>query len=140
MSAAIPAVFPPVAIDGRSYMDGGVVNNTPISHAIDLGADVIWVLTTGYACDLDAPPRGALAMALHALTLTVNQRLAVDIERYESMVDLRVAPPLCPIRTSPADFSNGADLIDRAHDSTSTWLHRRHRTVGQAELLTPHRH
>lgn len=139
-SAAIPAVFPPVSIDGRSYMDGGVVNNTPISHAIALGADVIWVLSTGYACDLDAPPRGALAMALHALTLTVNQRLAVDIERYEPTTDLRVAPPLCPVRMSPADFSNGAELIERAFASTSTWLTAHHRTRGQAELLAPHRH
>ena len=49
-SAAIPAVFPPVRIDGRDYMDGGVVNNTPISHAVKLGADQIWVLSTGYAC------------------------------------------------------------------------------------------
>lgn len=139
-SASIPGVFPPVTIDGRAHMDGGVVNNTPISHAIDLGADVVWVLSTGYACDLDSPPRGALAMALHALTLTVNQRLAVDIERYESMVDLRVAPPLCPIRTTPADFGHGAELIDRARESTSTWLNQRHRTVGQADLLAPHRH
>ena len=78
-SAAIPAVFPPVRIDGRDYVDGGVVNNTPISHAVALGAEVVWVLSTGYACALREPPRGALGMALHALTLTVNQRLAVDV-------------------------------------------------------------
>ena len=38
-SAAIPAVFPPVSIDGRDLIDGGVVNNTPLSHALALGAD-----------------------------------------------------------------------------------------------------
>lgn len=139
-SAAIPGVFPPVHIDGRDYIDGGVVNNTPISHAVTLGADTVWVLSTGYACALTQPPRGALGMALHALTLTVNQRLAVDVEHYERTVDLRVVPPLCPIRTSPADFGNGADLIERAHAATGDWLTSRHQTTGQAALLGPHRH
>src|SRR4051812_5680621 len=37
-SAAIPAVFPLVHIDGRDLIDGGVVNNTRISHAVALGA------------------------------------------------------------------------------------------------------
>jgi NTE family protein len=36
-SAAIPAVFPPVVVDGRALMDG-VSDNTPISHAVALGA------------------------------------------------------------------------------------------------------
>jgi NTE family protein len=63
-SAAIPAVFPPVTVDGRGLIDGGVVNNTPLSHAVALGADVIWVLPTGYSCALPESPKGALAMAL----------------------------------------------------------------------------
>ncbi len=137
-SAAIPAVFPPVTIDGRDQIDGGVVNNTPISHACALGADTVWVLSTGYACALDESPMGALAMALHALSLTVNQRLAVDVARFESVVDLRVVPPLCPIRTSPADFSQSAELIERAHEATADWLTSDPLLVGQAELLQPH--
>ena len=64
--------------------------------------------------------RRALGMALHALTQTVNQRLAIDVERYEPTVGLRVVPPLCPIRTSPSDFSGGSDLIDRAHTATGS--------------------
>lgn len=139
-SAAIPAVFPPVRVDGRDLIDGGVVNNTPISHAVALGADTVWVLSTGYSCALPHPPRGALAMALHSLTLVVNQRLAVDIERFEPVVDLRVVPPLCPIRVTPSDFSQSAQLIERGHDSTAEWLRSRHAHTGQAVLLEPHRH
>jgi NTE family protein len=139
-SAAIPAVFPPVTIDGRDLIDGGVVNNTPLSHAVALGADVTWVLPTGYSCALPASPKGALAMALHGLTLTVNQRLAVDVARFEGSVDLRVIPPLCPVRVSPADFSQSAELIERSHDATRAWLSTRHPVTGQAALLELHRH
>lgn len=139
-SAAIPAVFPPVNIDGRELMDGGVVNNTPLSHAVALGADLIWVLPTGYPCALPKAPRGALAMAIHALTLAINQRLALDVARYEKSVDLRVVPPLCPLGVSPIDFSHTARLIERSHDSTREWLASSRPTVGQADLLAPHRH
>jgi NTE family protein len=139
-SASIPAVFPPVTINGRELVDGGLINNTPISHAIALGATRIWVLTTGYACSLTEPPRGALAVALHALALTINQRLAVDVARYEHEVDLRVLPPLCPMQTSPSDFSNAADLIDRSYAQSVRWLDDHHEIASQAALLHPHPH
>ena len=51
-SAAIPGVLPPVEWDGRLLIDGGVVNHTPISHAISLGAQQIYVLPTGAPCTL----------------------------------------------------------------------------------------
>lgn len=138
-STAIPAILPPVNINGRDLMDGGVVNNTPLSHAVALGADTVYVLPTGYACDLSASPRGVMGMALHALTLAINQRLAFDIARLERAIDLRVVPPLCPVHISPIDFSHGSLLINQAHRETSRWLAQPPAT-GQAVLLAPHRH
>lgn len=67
-SAAIPSVFAPVAWEDRTLMDGGVANNKPISHAVQLGAREIYVLPSGHACALEQPPSSALGMALHALT------------------------------------------------------------------------
>jgi NTE family protein len=139
-SAAIPAVFAPVTIDGLPYMDGGVVNNTPISHAVEAGADVVWVLSAGYACALTQPPKGALAMGLHALTLLLHQQLIVDVEKYEGEVELRVLPPLCPLQVSPADFSRSGELIREAHDAARRWLAEDHAPVGQAEFMGLHRH
>lgn len=139
-SASIPAVFPPVKVDGRYLMDGGVVENTPISRAVELGADQIWVVPTGYACALTEPPTGALAMALHGLLLMINQRLGADVLTYESQVDLRVVPPPCPIRTSPADFSRSAELIERGYNSAVAWLDGNAPDLGAAALLGPHGH
>ncbi|WP_135451562.1 patatin-like phospholipase family protein [Mycobacterium sp. DL99] len=138
-SAAIPGVLPPVRIDGRDLFDGGVVNNTPLSHAVALGADTVWVLPTGYSCAMPESPRGALAIGMQALTLAINQRLASDIERFEGIVDIRVVPPLCPVRISPIDFSHSAELVRRAHDSTREWLSKDRVSAGQAALLEPHR-
>src|SRR3954462_7472118 len=45
-SASIPGVFPPVVVGDQLLIDGGVVNNTPISHAVALGAERVYVLPT----------------------------------------------------------------------------------------------
>jgi len=43
-STAIPGVFPPVTIGKDIYVDGGVVENTPLKPAIDLGASELHVI------------------------------------------------------------------------------------------------
>lgn len=114
-SAAIPGVLPPVEWDGRTLIDGGVANNTPISQAIALGAERIYVLPTGNACALEAHPRGALGMALHAISLLTQQRPIADIERHSDDAHLVVLPPPCPLAVAPIDFSHADELIERAY-------------------------
>lgn len=121
-SAAIPGVFPPVVVDGRTYMDGGVVNNAPVSHAVALGADTIYVLATGYACSLERPPTSALAMTLHAVSLMINRRLSADVDHYVGRADVRVIPPPCPVDVKPNDFGRAGALIERSYASTVAWL------------------
>jgi NTE family protein len=121
-STAIPGVFPPVRIDGRDLIDGGVANNTPISTAMKLGAQRIIVLPTGFACALKGLPKSAIGRALHALSLLVARQLVSDIERFHGDVELRVVPPLCPVDSSPYDYSACAALIDRAAATTRAWI------------------
>jgi NTE family protein len=140
-SAALPALFDPVEIAGVPYMDGGVGNNTPISHAAALPeVDDIWVLCAGYACALTEPPDSALAMALHALDLLLHKQLVVDVERFESQVELHVLPPLCPLTISPIDFSHADELIDRAYAASTRWIDEDHPRFGQAQFMEPHAH
>jgi NTE family protein len=139
-SAAIPGIFPPVSIDGRLLMDGGVVENTPIGHAVALGATTVWVLPSGGACGIAKVPDSALGMALHAILLAISQRIAFDIERYETQADLRVVPPVCPLPVSPADFSHAGELIDRARAQTEAWLETPTPVAGQSRLLAVHSH
>lgn len=121
-SAALPAMLPPVDVEGHLLMDGGVVNNSPISVATDLGADRVIVLPTGYACALTAPPRSALGMALHAVTVAIQRRLIADVAALQGSLDLWVLPPLCPLSVSPIDFTQTDSLIRRARTATRTWL------------------
>ena len=139
-SAAIPAVFPPVTIDGRHLVDGGVADNAPISYAVQAGASTIYVLPTGYGCSLNEPPRGAVAMALQAINLLVQQRLREDVEQFRETVDLRVVPPLCPLNVSPLDFSHTPELIDRAYHTTREWFALGQPGRDQPAVLDFHEH
>jgi NTE family protein len=141
-SAAIPGVFPPVRIDGRELVDGGVADNTPIAHARRLGADTIYVLPAGYACTLDEAPSSALGVALQSLTILIGRGLAWDVERYDGTYALRVVPPLCPLSVTPTDFSQAAVLLQRAYQSTEAWLKDPQGPDPFAQLhgLRPHEH
>jgi NTE family protein len=121
-SAAIPAVLPPVDWGDRELMDGGVANNTPISHAIELGAREIYVLPTGHACALEEPPGSALGMALHALSLLTHSRLIADIELHKAQAKLTVLPPPCPHSIAPIDFGHAAELIERSAEAARAFL------------------
>lgn len=121
-STAIPAFFPPIELGGRLLMDGAIANNTPISTAVELGADRVIVLPAGFACAKRAPPQSALGMALHAFTHLIARHLVRDIERFAGSTAIVVVPPLCPLEVSPYDFAQSSMLIARACDSTREWL------------------
>jgi hypothetical protein len=59
-----------------------------VSHAIELGAQRIYVLPTAHPCarTLPVPPRGALDAAVHAFTLLLGARLESDLARYATAV------------------------------------------------------
>lgn len=121
-STAIPGIFPPVEREGRMLMDGGVANNTPIAHAIDLGAERVFVLPTGNACDLAEAPRGAVAMLLHAMSLLIMRRLLVEVEALRDRAALLILPPPCPLSVAPIDFSHGEELISRGYEDSRNYL------------------
>ncbi len=121
-SAAIPGVFPPVEREGKLLIDGGVVNNTPITHAVELGAEEVYVLPTGSACALSEPPHNAVAMVIHAITLMIQRRLIEDIKATQGKIRLVVLPPPCPLSVQPADFSHADELIDQSYEDSHAFL------------------
>ncbi len=121
-SAAIPAVFPAVERDGMMLCDGGIAANAGVSQAVDLGADEIYLLPSGYACALARPPRSALGTAVHALSLLLQRHVLLEVTYLAERVDLHVLPPLCPVSVSPLDFSPIPELIERGYRATSSWL------------------
>jgi NTE family protein len=121
-STAIPGAFAPVRYKDLYLADGAISSNTPIKVAVAKGARRLIVLPTGYACALEKPPIGAVANALHALTLLIARQLVRDLENLAPDIEYFVVPPLCPLVGSPYDFSRTSDHIERAIRNTGEWL------------------
>ena len=121
-STAIPGAFSPIRYKNYFLADGAISSNTPVRVAVSKGATRLIVLPTGHACANQAPPVGAVANALHALTLLIARQLVIELENLGPGIEYYVVPPLCPLVGSPYDFSRTADHIDRAILSTDAWL------------------
>ncbi len=91
-SAAIPAVFPPVEIDGVSYLDGAIVNDVPLSRAVELGATKIYALHVG-SFDRPRPePRRPLDVAMQAYWIARRHRFKRDLASLPAGVEVMVLP------------------------------------------------
>jgi len=121
-STAIPGAFSPIRYKELYLADGAISSNTPIKVAVAKGARRLIILPTGYACATHTPPVGAVANALHALTLLIARQLVSELEALAPDIEYFVVPPLCPLVGSPYDFSRTSDHIERAIQSTDAWL------------------
>jgi NTE family protein len=121
-STSIPGAFSPIRYKDHYLADGAISSNTPVRVAVKMGARRLIVLPTGHACANDDPPVGAVANALHALTLLIARQLVGELEGLGPDIEYYVVPPLCPLVGSPYDFSRTADHIDRAVHVTDAWL------------------
>ena len=125
-AAAIPGVFPPVAFGGRRLVDGGVVNNTPISHAVELGAERIYILHTGDPSErrLDSAAKTALDAAIRGVGLLVQSRFEADVARYSRQAELIVLPAPNPRGIQPTSFEHSAHLISAGRSAARAALAR----------------
>jgi NTE family protein len=110
-SSAIPALLPPVAIDGEIFVDGGVVNNVPIKRAIEDGAKQIYVLLCG-PLDFRPPiPKRPVEAILVAFFVAIHARFIRELETIPKGVAITVFTPGGDPATDYQDFSESAQLI-----------------------------
>lgn len=104
-SCAIPGVFVPVEIDGRTYVDGGVTNPVPASVARDLGAEVV------IAMAIPPPAPGKVAKNLLGVAYRAVSIMAAEIGKLRAgdadvVIETRTDRPI-----DPDDFSQKRALI-----------------------------
>jgi NTE family protein len=110
-SAAIPAVFPAVEIDGERFIDGGVINNVPISRAVDSGASRIVVLLCSPLDLVPAVPKRPVEAMLNALFISIHARFARDLARVPPGIEVIVCSGVDGSLRDFDDFSTTDDLI-----------------------------
>ena len=104
-SSAVPAVFVPVKISGREYVDGGLVSPVPVRFARQMGADVV------IAVDISNPPEANAADGTLQILLQTFAIMGKSINDYElKTADLVVRPSQVGLKS--ADFSSRQRAID----------------------------
>jgi predicted acylesterase/phospholipase RssA len=80
-SAAIPGIFPSHRIDGVPYVDGTVVENTPLKPSIAAGASIIHVIEPPSADDFPPGPVPSAVEAFYrSLVIMLNVLLQRDFQ------------------------------------------------------------
>jgi NTE family protein len=131
-TTALPGIFPPVLIEGELYVDGGIVNNVPISVAAEHGARTIYVLTCGAPKPTTTEIRRPLDVLLQAFAHSRAARVDVDLRRYADVADIRVVPPPAPPSIRFNDTSHTARLMAEGYELTRVFL-------GEADRAAPAR-
>ncbi len=110
-SAAIPAIFPPVELDGDRLVDGGVVDNVPISRAIEAGATRVVVLLCGPLDYAPPPARRPVEVMLNALFVAVHARFTRELATVPPGVEVVVCSAGGTATRDYMDFSDTDELI-----------------------------
>ncbi|HVM08679.1 MAG TPA: patatin-like phospholipase family protein [Acidimicrobiales bacterium] len=122
-SAALPGVFPPVTINGETFIDGGVVNNVPISKAYDLRATRVVVFHVGNFERARPEPKRPIDVMIQAFSIARGHRFHLDLtSSAPDGVELLVLPGVNPGKLRYNDFSRSTELIERGYEATAAHL------------------
>jgi NTE family protein len=133
-SSAIPSIFPPVIVDGDLLVDGGVVNNVPISRALETGCDRIYVLLCGPLHYHPPAPRRPLEAQLTAFFVAIHARFVRELAALPPGVEVVVFSGGGEPSGQYRDFSATAALIEEGRAEVAQVLDR---YAGTSQELAP---
>ncbi len=114
-SAALPALLPPVVIDGDTLIDGGVVDNVPLGRAIEHGARRVFVLLCGPMRYTPQPHRRPVEAVLTGFFIAIHARFARELQSLPPGIEVVVLT----VDTQPLsrydDFSSTEALMAAGH-------------------------
>ncbi|MEI7425203.1 MAG: patatin-like phospholipase family protein, partial [Candidatus Staskawiczbacteria bacterium] len=111
-SSCLPGLFPPVEIDERLLVDGGIVENVPISPLKDMGAEmVIGVNLLKYR--KYQKPRNAVEVIANAFGM-VNHEISIIDDHYG--VDFLIEPNLSDFYMN--DVNKWKDIVELGYAKT----------------------
>jgi predicted acylesterase/phospholipase RssA len=153
-SSALPMIYKPVEIDGREYVDGGLVSTTNLDIAVEAGAKFIVVVNplVPYITEPGSDPTGRRPrisdmgfpqIGYQAFKLLAHQRLHELARRWEERypgVDIILIEPdpadELMFRTNVMNFTSRVEIA--RHGFESVTLHLAHEYHHYKEICARH--
>lgn len=133
-SSAFPGVYPPIDIDGRTLIDGGVVADIPLDTAVALGVKSVLVLSVP-ALTHEIGARRAIDLLFRASSLGVEAHGRTMLRRPpKELVVVEVPAP--PTSLTTFDVGRSAGMIEAGHAATAAWLISATAPAGAAPTAT----
>lgn len=116
-STCIPGIFVPVEINEELLVDGGIVENVPVTPLKDMGADLI------IGVDLNAKypqrkPRNIIEVLLRSFDFTLKTATKLQTEQ----ADILIEPDLSSFNM--VDINQMNDLIEKGYEEAKQVLNR----------------
>jgi NTE family protein len=108
-SMSIPGAFPPVPIDGRILVDGGVASNLPVAAVRRMGADIVIAVDVGTPLATVEPNASVFSIANQMIGLLTVRNTQESIASLGDN-DVLVQPPL-GTRVATADFEKVTEAL-----------------------------
>ncbi|MFC2113591.1 patatin-like phospholipase family protein, partial [Bacteroidota bacterium] len=115
-SMAIPTVFAPIEIEGKLYIDGGVVNNFPVDHVKEMGADILIGVDVGFTPRTAKDEMNLLQIMEQTVFMASHSRM----EKNRALCDIYIKPDLSGYNAS--SFNSGDTLIARGQRAALPFL------------------
>jgi NTE family protein len=104
-SSAIPGIFQPVEISGRTYVDGGVTDNLPVDVARARGADI--VIAVSIQKKVDNPQINSLIdVLLQSISIMGRELVLYKCRNYDILIEPNVG------EVGLTDFSQKKKLME----------------------------
>jgi NTE family protein len=119
---ALPGLYPPVRVDGRLLVDGGLAEDPPLGTAVRNGATIAYVLPVGWPPVERPYPRRAWFRFLYSLDHLYWRVALAELERWSEECEVYVlpSPPISDL--SSIGFKASRKLIDEAYSMARRWL------------------
>jgi len=122
-STALPGAFPPVYYEGRRLIDGGVVDNVPISVADEKGVRRIFVLNVSSEVEAGRI-RSAWDVMYQAFSIAKSQRWLSEVKKYSEDPRVVVLPKPDYPGLAFDEFTKSDELIEEAYRMSKEYLER----------------
>jgi NTE family protein len=107
-SISIPGLFRPYIVEGRSLVDGGIVDNLPVDLAREMGADIVIAVESRPRL---AESDGELKTSLDISNQTLNLYIEENMRPSRADADLYIRPDLSGFTTT--SYSAARRLVER---------------------------
>ncbi len=126
-SIAIPGVFAPEQVNGRSYVDGGVIQNLPVDPLLEFNPDLIIASVT-----MKHNQETGMSL-IDVISRSLDLVAIDDLKQQKQLADIVVEPNVDPFTHS--DFFRAKELIKTGEEAMRNTLPKIRALINNREII-----